>query len=254
MKKSSIVVALVILALMLTQLACGININLPFPTLTHGSGNVISETRPVSDFERIEVDGAGEVTIIQGTSEGLVIEAEDNILPNITSEVRNGTLEIGYEKESWKDSIIPSKTIKYTITVIDLEKITINGAVQLKNASLETDSFDLKVNGAGEFKFEAIKVDELVVDISGGASVNFAGTSTSQEVVINGAGNYEAEDLLSTDTEITFNGAGNASVWATGSLDMEINGAGNIDYYGLPQVTQKITGLGNITHKGDKQP
>jgi len=252
MKKSVIVTIIIAITLLFTQLACANLGNIELPKLTTGSGTIATDTRSVKDFDQIELNGAGEMIIIQGSTEALVIEAEDNIIDNITSEVVNGRLEIGYDADSWLDRILPTRPIKYTITVKELERLEINGAVQLKNDMLNVESFELIINGAGQFDFDFLTAEYLEVDISGGASVKMAGAVEDQDVVINGAGNYDAEDLATKNTEITFNGAGNASVWATDTLDMNINGAGNIDYYGTPQVSQSITGLGNISHKGDK--
>lgn len=252
MKKSTYIILTILLVLLVTQVACGNLGNIELPKLVRGLGDVATERRSVSDFNKIVLNGAGDMTIIQGSVEALEIEAEDNIIDNITSEVQNGTLEIGYDADSWADRILPTKTIKYTITVKELEKVVINGAVQLKNEKLDAERFELSINGAGQFTFDFLTAKELEVEIAGGASVEMVGAVERQDVVINGAGNYDAENLVTKDTEITFNGAGNASVWATDTLDMTINGAGNIDYYGLPQVSQSITGLGNITHKGDK--
>lgn len=252
MRKSRTIGFLIALSLIFTQLACGLDLNLPIPTLMRGSGNVVTEQRDVSGYKKIILNGAGDLTLLQGSSETLILEAEDNILPLITSEVKNGTLELGYVSDSWKDRIIPTKGIKYILTVIDLEEFTVNGGVKLENNKFEAPEFKLIVNGVGDFNFDSFNAASLEVEISGGASVKIAGEVGSQEVVINGAGNYSAADLKTRQTKIVFNGAGSAVVWATEFLDMKIDGAGSIDYYGTPQVTQNITGLGNITHKGDK--
>ena len=52
-----------------------------------GSGRVTSETRAVSGITRVALEGMGEVVIQEGAAESLTIEAEDNILPLITSAV-----------------------------------------------------------------------------------------------------------------------------------------------------------------------
>src|SRR6185295_3610097 len=65
-----------------------------------GSGNVISQTREVSGFDAINVSYPAEVLIKQGSAESLKIEAEDNLLPNLKTQVKNGTLEIFYKREN----------------------------------------------------------------------------------------------------------------------------------------------------------
>jgi hypothetical protein len=251
MKRIHVFLLSTVLILALGLQACSL---LPddLPKITRGSGKVVSEERPVEAFDSIQLDGAGEVSIEQGDAAKVVIEAEENILPQLTSEVKDGTLLLGYDMKLWKDRIIPTKTIKYTITVVALEGITINGAAELTNTALTADTFTLEINGAGDFEFEALTAEKLTVEISGGASVTIAGEVADQEVVINGAGSYDASDLKTLNTMFEFNGAGDGKVWALETLDIALNGAGSIGYYGSPQVSQSLTGLGTIEHLGDK--
>ncbi|HWL48440.1 MAG TPA: DUF2807 domain-containing protein, partial [Acidimicrobiia bacterium] len=46
-----------------------------------GSGNVITESREVSDFNEIVLGGSGRVMVEVTGTESLTIEAEDNIMP-----------------------------------------------------------------------------------------------------------------------------------------------------------------------------
>jgi hypothetical protein len=55
-------------------------------SVVNGSGQTKSETRTVSGFTGIELSGTGEVTIEQGDAESLTVEADDNVLPALTSE------------------------------------------------------------------------------------------------------------------------------------------------------------------------
>ena len=60
-----------------------------------GSGDVITESRDVSGFDSVSLSGIGRVIITQGDDESLTIETDDNLMKYITSEVRDGTLELG---------------------------------------------------------------------------------------------------------------------------------------------------------------
>lgn len=57
-----------------------------------GSGNVITEERTIADFDSISVSAGINLFIEQGDDEALTIEAEDNIVPRISTDVRNGRL------------------------------------------------------------------------------------------------------------------------------------------------------------------
>ncbi len=246
-KKTLLIIALILITNLLLS-AC----ILPFISVVRGSGNVISENREVSGFSEIVLDGFGELIITQGESESLKIEAEDNVMPELTSTVEGATLELGFEEKTWDKQIIPTKPVIYTLTVIDLTSITINGAADMEIAALETDSFSLLINGAGDFTIEDLNADTLKVQINGSANIDISGSVTKQTITFDGAGKFDSADLASSETVVTFNGVGDATVWVTESLDITINGGGELNYYGSPNVTQDINGAGDINNLGEK--
>jgi len=225
---------------------------LPFVNVIRGSGNLISDTRQVSDFNEIRLDGAGRLFITQGTDESLEIEAEDNIIDQLTSEVQENTLILGYKDEPWSTTVIPTNGITYTLTVKDLTGITINGAGDLELDPLETPSLDVEINGAGQMDIDALEAESLSVHIAGTSTISIAGKVSSQDIIIDGAGNYQAGDLETDTTSIEINGIGNATVWAMDTLEINIDGGGTVNYYGTPSVTQDINGLGDINNRGEK--
>ena len=88
-----------------------------------GSGNVTSESRNVSDFNEVELQGIGNLTIQQTGSESLTIEAEDNIIPYLKTEVKNNRLTLSIEPGV---GISTTKPINYELTVKDLSDLITN--------------------------------------------------------------------------------------------------------------------------------
>ena len=84
--------------------ACGSNTILGSREVIKGSGNVITESREVSGFNGVSHTGIGRVTITQGDTESLTIQADDNLMEYITSEVKNDTLELGFDENVRFDS------------------------------------------------------------------------------------------------------------------------------------------------------
>ena len=66
MCKKRYLTVLLLLVAILTVSACT-------ASFIKGSGNLITETRQVSNFDRIDLSGVGEVVVTQGGSESLVI-------------------------------------------------------------------------------------------------------------------------------------------------------------------------------------
>jgi hypothetical protein len=225
---------------------------LPWVRIVRGSGNLTTETRRVSSFNAIRLDGAGRLLITQGSVESLAIQAEDNLINELTSQVEGDTLVLGYQDRPWRRSVLPTRPIVYTLVVTDLAKLTLNGAGDIDLQSLQTDELVLEINGAGNFAIENLEAGSLSVSLAGTGSITVSGVVAVQKVSLDGAGSYQASDLQTRSTAIEINGLGSGTVWATETLDISINGGGSVSYYGSPNVSQQITGLGDVKNLGEK--
>ncbi len=116
--------------------------------VVHGSGNIVTETRNVTGFNKVQLDGTGTLTIIKGDSESVQIEADDNVLPELTSDGTGNTLVLGIEENGLQKAVIPTQTINYVLSVTDLSDITINGGGSLSYYGYPTISQD--ISGAGK--------------------------------------------------------------------------------------------------------
>jgi hypothetical protein len=216
-----------------------------------GSGNVVTEAREVSNFRAIEINYPAQVFVKQGSQESLEIEAEDNLLPHLKTQVRNGTLEIYYKRENGKH-VNPTKTVKITVVVKDLASVDFTSAGELTVEKLKTDNLDVSLSGAGNLKLDRIQVDGLSVNLSGAGSMSASGVANNLDLNISGFGDFKGADLHEKIARVNISGAGSATVWADEDLMAGISGAGSIDYYGSASVTKQISGVGGVRHVGNK--
>lgn len=207
-------IALLLLGTLLLS-ACGVR----------GSGNVQTEERQVRDFSAISLDGFGKLIVEQTGAESLSITADDNILPLITSEVRDGTLYLGFRERQ----LNTVNELTFRVTVNDLEAIDLSGAGSIEATNIETNQLRITSSGAGD--------------------VNVSGTADEQEVRLSGAGNYNGENLVSKDATVEVSGVGNATVQVSDSLAAEVSGVGSVTYIGDPQVKQEISGAGSVNKR-----
>lgn len=238
----------ILLISVLSLTAC----QLPFINVVRGSGSFISKSYEVSAFDAVQLDGAGKLIITQGSEESLEIQAEDNLIDQLTVEVENGTLTIGFKEKPWRTTIIPTRVITYTLTLKDLSRLTINGASDVDLASLQTDSLAVIINGAAQVRINDLLADSLSVRLIGTGNIVTSGQAGAQNIEIDGAGNVQADDLKTDSTVVEIDGLGNASVWAAKTLEVVINGGGSVSYFGSPTVSQEINGLGDVNPRGEK--
>ncbi len=186
-----------------------------------GSGVVKTDTRTVGEFTQVALTGQGDVTVTQADHESLTIEAEENLLPELTSIVAGHRLTLGT-----RSNVRPTKPIRYTVTVKDLAGIDVSGAGKVTASQVHTAAIGVSISGVG--------------------SAVLSGEVESESVAISGAGNCDASQLAAKSVEIVLTGTGNAVVQASDSLDARISGLGNVEYIGDPKVKQSVTGLGRV--------
>jgi hypothetical protein len=210
------------------------------PTV-QGSGNVITEGRIVDSFSRIEVEGAANIILRQGTNQMLQIEADDNIVPIITTRVRGNELEISNSRNYRSNNPV---NVYITIPVVSAISIDGSGDV-FGQTAIEGDQLELDIDGSGDMDLE-IFYTQLFVESNGSGDFQIIGDVVDQVIRMSGSGNYDAWEMTSENCDIRISGSGDASVFASEFLKAEIRGSGNIKYYGNPRVESSVTGSGDI--------
>lgn len=180
--------------------------------------------QPLYGVEAVDFQSIGELTISQGPTEALRIEAPEAILSKLTSEVSGGQLILGIKPNQVIDS--PSQ-IRYFLTLKTLK--------------------GLRLSGAGNVMVDRLKTPSLAVTLNGTGNVQVSGTAERQLVQILGASHYQADQLHTQEAVVSIQGTGAASVYVTERLDADISGAGSVEYLGQPMiVNQTVNGAGTV--------
>ncbi len=191
-----------------------------------GSGKVKSETRKAKGFTSLSLTGMGRVILEQTGKDSLSVSTDDNLLPYLTSEVKNGKLTLGIKNNT---SFNTHNEITYKVTVRNLK--------------------ELDISGSGDIDAKKIKTDKLQVVVSGSGTVTLQGEASSQEINVSGSGSFDGEKLKCKTAKIDIAGSGNGVVNTSEKLDANISGSGSVEYLGNPTLTQDVSGSGSITKK-----
>jgi hypothetical protein len=210
-----------------------------------GSGNVVSETRQVSGFDKISVEYPAKVLISQGNTETLKVEAEDNVLPGLKTEVKGNELRIYYKSPDGKH-VNPTKMAVITITAKELSALNFSSAGESTVNGLKSDDLIVSLSGAGNVKLNEIAIGNLSISLSGAGSATASGTADDLSVNISGFGGFNGKDLQTSTASVNISGAGSATVSAEDTLNASISGAGSVSYYGSPDVSKQISGVGSV--------
>lgn len=192
-----------------------------------GSGTVVSEERQVSDFDAVALRGIGELHIEFTGEESLSIEAEDNILPVLDSEVSANELVLGPRAGI---GITTNEPIVYRLTVAELSAISVSGSAAVDAKGIVGERLTVTSSGSSDIRITG-RVDRLSVDKSG-------------------SGTFSGRRLESAHARVEVSGSGDVVVNATETLNVVASGSSDVRYLGGPRVSADTSGSGSVEPAG----
>jgi hypothetical protein len=183
---------------------------------TKGSGHVVSESRDLSGFSGIDVGGIYKVDVTAQKDFAVQIEADDNLMPLIRTEVDGDVLRIESDKR-----MSPSSPILIHVYAPDISSLEVSGAASVDARDLDNSDLSIDSSGAAKIKV-AGSTAKLTLDVSGGTGV-------------------DAQSLKAEDATVQASGASNVIVNVSGDLDTDASGASKIIYTGTPANIKKNT-------------
>jgi len=208
-----------------------------------GSGNVGRENRTVPAFTAIVIEGSGNVTLSQESSQSVSVETDDNLLPLVKTEVRAGVLYLGFKPGTRPVHV---SQLEFLIGVPKLTAVKISGSGNLHATGLiRADELALEISGSGSI-YSELAVGRLTVAISGSGGMTAEGKADQLALTINGSGSMQAHDLVSGTAEVAVNGSGEAVVNARRAISIEVSGSGRVAYGGGAKATITKSGLGVV--------
>jgi len=209
------------------------------------------EDRHLTGFHAVDAGGSFDVYITQGSSESVKVEAPDEIISHIITEVDNGVLRV-YNKNDrnfhWGDVFGNHKKIVVYIVAKDLNSIAVSGSgdVYFKEG-IRAESMKLRVSGSGDM-YGRLEVKNLETGVSGSGDVKLGGHAENSAVNVSGSGDYEARGLVTVNTIVHVSGSGDASINASNSVSASVSGSGDVRYTGgAHNVSSSKSGSGDVS-------
>lgn len=190
-----------------------------------GSGDVKSEKRDLSEFKGIKVGGVFQVEFTVQDNFNVQVEADDNLLEYIKTEVDGDTLEI-----STSNRLSSRNPIIVKIGAPDIEDIAASGAAKISVVNLNNDS--------------------LKIDLSGATNVTVAGMTKDLKIDLSGACGIDAAELKAENVSVDASGASSADVFVSNRLEADLSGASTVTYSGSPKdLSKKVSGASSVQEK-----
>ena len=253
-------------------LACSITINNDWGDngkTVRGSGTVVEETRSVSDVSDIELTIQGTLYVTMGDKESLRIEAEDNLMEYIETDVSMGRLVIESRQET---NLRNTRPIKYYLTVAKLNSLVVSSSGDIETDDLQSDSFSITISSSGNVSVDGLDCTSLRVRISSSGNVDISelaadsisvdissswnldiqkGKVQKQDINISSSGEYRAREVESVSADVVLTSSGEATIRVSDHLSGRLSSSGNINYIGNPDVNVSMTSSGRTVQIGE---
>lgn len=207
-------------------------------------GDVFLETISLDQISSIESGINAEIIIMEGKTQKIEIEAEQNVIDRIVADSK-------VDSDTWKleiDGCSNLNAIKIIATLTELEDLELNGSGSMRTEGIfsNVQNLKLKINGSGNMNIALAQAEELDMDISGEGDIKVSGSCLTEKIQIDGDGNIKAFDLTSNFGDVDIDGSGTVEIFSKGILNVDIDGSGTVCYRGTPEIFLDISGSGSV--------
>jgi len=211
---------------------------------TKGNGIPGERLVEIGQFEQVQLGGTVDAVIRQCPSTSIVIHGDENLLPLIDFELKQGVLIISNKRD-----IAPELGLMIEICIPIVSGIMLSGAADLSAINLECDILELQLSGVGDMEFTG-QADYLEVAISGVGDLQLVGDTGKLDAVVSGVGDLDAGNLTANRVDVNVSGVGDAVVYPLHTLDARVSGVGDIIYFGNPpEQRTHVSGAGEIIRR-----
>ena len=199
----------ILTALLVTS--CQFDINLG---QMHGDGNVVTEDLNITeDFDEVVAGNGWEVFLEKGSTNAVILEADQNLVDAAEIYVKDGKLKI-YCEDNIKSATSKKVFVTYSENLTD---VSVNsGASLTTKETLTGDDIEFDASSGGTMRVQ-VSAKNVETDVSSGGVARISGS---------------AERLDASS-------GGVMDVYASQDLKAEASSGGIINYYGSPRNVDK---------------
>lgn len=215
-----------------------VSCNFDFNLGVKGNGNVTTTDRELnSSFNAIEVSRGLDVYLTQGDTEGIRVQADDNLQEIIIVEVENGVLNI-YADEN----IGSAASKKVMVNFKNVNKIsTSSGSDVISTTMITANDLEIYTSSGSDVELE-VDVENLICQSSSGSDIKLSGTTTTFRADASSGSDIKAAKLKAVKTKAEANSGADITVNTSKELTANANSGGDIKYYGNPEKVEKSDG------------
>lgn len=210
-----------------------------------GNGNVETQERNISgNFTGIHVSQGIDVYLTSNNTKKLTVEADENIIDLLMTEVDNGTLKIYFKKNVWR-----AKTRKVYLSIPTLNSVvTTSGASVKFENTLKADKLSLRATSGADI-YAHVDVTDLSSATTSGADIKISGFAKNFDASATSGSDIKASNLKADYVTARVTSGADIKVYAIKEINAKATSGGGVSYDGNPKVVNKTKNSGGSIHR-----
>ncbi|MCK0159964.1 head GIN domain-containing protein [Allomuricauda sp. F6463D] len=206
-----------------------------------GNGEVVEETRDVTeDFDIVSASEGIDVFVTQGSEFKISVEADENILDLIGTDIKDGRLKIHAVENIGR----ATKNVYVTLPEITGLKSS-SGADLIVQNVVKSENLELDASSGSDLQVEVV-AGEVSADASSGADIKVSGEADALFADASSGSDIKAQDLMVKRCNADASSGADISVNVSESLVADASSGADIRYTGEASVETKKSVSGSV--------
>lgn len=206
-----------------------------------------TEIRSLKKFDKVEVSAGIDLFISMGNRQEVKVVADEDIIDEVKTEVRNGTLHVTMDNSgffnffNWGNG---SKSKQVFVTVTELRGIDVSSGADVKSENtLKGDQLELDASSGSDMEVEVIFRD-ISLEASSGSDVKIRGRAKTFRAHASSGSDINGRQLEASVAHVKASSGSDISLTVTEELEASASSGGDVTYYGNPELKEIETSSG----------
>jgi hypothetical protein len=197
-----------------------------------------TEIRKVKNFNVVDVSSGIDLYLKMGETEQVRVEADDDIIDDVVTEVKNSTLHIYMKKSNFFNLFNFGKSTSRVVyvTVTDLESIDASSGSDVRSEDTLKGEVLKVSSGSGSDAVLDVVYKDVSLDASSGADIRISGKAKTVKAGASSGSDINARELEAVICHAHASSGADIVVHATGEIYANASSGGDVRYYGNPSV------------------
>lgn len=194
-----------------------------------GNGNVQTQDREIGSFSAISASMGLNVYVLQGDKESLSVEADENLMEYIVTQIKGNELILKID-----GTIRKATKMNIYVTFVDINEINVSSGADFETRNIiNAEKLDVSVSSGADAKME-INAKELSCSVSSGADATLSGKADFFAGKASSGSDLKAKQLITKRCKAKASSGGDVTVYAEEEIEASASSGGDVSYYGNP--------------------